>query len=359
MHVLKKYFCAAQVCIIIVLIMQLPFHGSAAGTENFSGSTVLGIQGGPSFPGGYYEQKLNTGISGGIFFLPYISSLFMIEGSLAASYYSIQGSEKSALYDVSAGAGLLLYYPLFSFFMPYGGASLSAHYIRFEADLSGRTEDTWKPGYFIKAGAFIPFSERIVCRIGAEYCEHDLSDKTFRSIQLMCGISYRMRPELPVSVKSVRELRDDEAGRLYHKGIKEFSDRNPFAAEVYFREVLNRTHNYKDTEQYIERINHIRNMYSAAVAAEEKGDLFFALEKYDGIDNALKDAEHRRNILRKKLLHLVPEMEKNGVKAYHGGEYGKCITVMKRVLLILPESRKAEMYLKRAMQNRQALRKLQ
>jgi len=359
MNCIKKIFTTAGACCIVVLILQYFFPVTVFGSEDPAGSRIIGIHGGMSFPGGYYEEKLHTGITGGVSIIPYSSSFYMIEAAFAGSYYTIQESEQSTLYDVSAGAGLLLYYPLFSFFMPYAGASLSAHYIRFEADLSGRTEDTWKPGYFIKAGAFIPCSEHFVCRIGVEYCEHDLSDKTFRSVQMVCGVGYRFRSGVTVNVSRKGVQRDKEIEPLYNKGVKAFSSRDAFAAEVYFRKVLNIRNTYKDTTRYVERIELIRNIYNKALAAEDKGLSFIALEKYDEIDHTLIDADVKLTELRKKLAYRVPSMEKKGVTAYQKGNYSACISEMKKVLLISPGSRKAGLYLKRAMQHKQALQMLQ
>ena len=356
---MKKYFNILSACIIAALMITNCFPAIVFATENLSRSTVWGVYGGPSFPGGYYEQKLNAGISAGTFFIPYISSLYMIEGNLAASYYTIQGSDESVLYDVHTGAGILLYYPLFSFLMPYGGASLSVHYVRFKGDLSGGSEDTWKPGYFIKAGALIPCSEKILFRIGAEYGEHDLSDKTFRTVQFTGGIAYRFRSGAPDDEKTGEVLQGKEAERLYRKGVEEFNARNPLRAEGYFRKVMDIRNDYKDTAQYIAKTEGIRNTYNNAVAEETNGHLFPALEKYIVAARDMKDAEGKLSELRRKLAYLVPVMEKNGIHAYQAGNYRSCIDEMKKVLLVSPERRNAILYLQRAAKHQRALERLQ
>jgi hypothetical protein len=345
-------------CILLFLISQSEAHAVR------KGDVIVGFKGGYSQLLGHYDSRLDSAGYYGLYVIPFVRRFLMGEADLAFARYPLKDSEGSYLYSSTLSAGPLLYYRLYPFLQPYAGLSATVSYLYLNAERQDIQENTYKVGFALKAGLFIPLAWGIMTRIGVEYTQSPLSGEYLNSYNLLAGVSFNYYSYARSENIFENNIQDSDRffikiDRLYIEGVEEFDKGEYAQAKERFNRVTSLKDDYKDTRSYLERIEKTEKLYSNAVdlIAEKK-----YVQAIPLLEQASPMRKARDELIRLRLQlsrsGLVKQLEKQGIKAYEGKEYQRCIVIMERIQLIESGNRVVGVYLPRARKRYEALQRL-
>lgn len=329
-----------------------------------SGDVIVGFKGGYSQLLGYYDSRLDSAGYYGMYVIPFVRRFLMGEADLAFARYPLKDSEGSYLYSSSLSTGPILHYNLYPFLHPYAGVSAVMSYLYLNAERQDIQKNTYKLGFALKTGLFIPLAWGIMTRVGIEYTQIPLSGEYLNNYNLYAGVSFNYYSY--ARSENILENNTQSSDRffikidnLYTKGVEEFSRGEYAKAKDLFNQVTTLKDDYKDTRGYLDRIEETERLYADAVD-------FIVAKKYVQAIPLLERASPMRKAreelirLRLQLSHsgLVKQLERVGIRAYEGKEYQKCITIMERIQLIDPDNKVVGVYLPRAQKRFEALQGL-
>jgi hypothetical protein len=346
--------------IIFLFIILFGFFINSYGESDSVGNVLrFGLFGGRTDVNGYYDNKISSGITAGIFvnYSFFNNRSLLLESELAYTDLSLSESSSSEFNYYSFSLGPVLYFPVWRHIKPYAGLSAGINYFKLTAIKTKQNDSTLKPGAAVKAGLYIPAYKNFSVNLGMKYAASELSGKTFSSINYFAGAfySYDFFPR----EKAERTAMLVEIDEYYESGLSYFKQGDGISAKKYFAKVMKNDNNYKDVKNYNEIISSNEGKYSKAVKLISENNLYDALpllidsEKY--LINAREKLKDTRLLLSKEEKSLVDL----GVEAYNHNDYEKCIFYMKRVQLINPDNESAGIYLPRALQRYNALQKIE
>ena len=115
---------------------------------------------------------------------------------------------------------------------------------------------------------------------------------------------------------------------------------------------------YLDAQKLIKEVDACERAFSegeSLIAENRKIEAITPMEKAAA---RLPDAAKILQSLRNELRQEVSQLEKNGIAAYEAKEYGRCISIMQKVLAIDPSNMTARTYYERAKKREEAIRRL-
>ncbi|MBP7583922.1 MAG: hypothetical protein KBA61_07800 [Spirochaetes bacterium] len=351
--ILAAWFFTAGMCVSTVV--------AAAGGDTWSAPALhIGVNAGYSSLSGHYASELNDSLHLGLSLIPFSSRYLLGELDLTYSAYELSGSDGSYLYSTAINAGPLLNLPLSGTFSLYAGLLARGNYFYLDTHNLDRQENTFKPGFSVRAGTFIALPLGLRLRAGIDCSQVWLSGTPFRSYAAHAGISYNL---LHISSGEYRETREklsvySQVDLHYNAGVRKFNEGELKDAKESFARVLALKADHADSRSYMDRIVETENEYARAEKHLETRDYFAAIPHLSRAEANMKEARAALADVRAKLAPQVPEMERRGIRAYDAGEYGLCIDLMNRVKLIEPDNKTVRIYLPRAEKRQEALKKL-
>lgn len=331
---------------------------SYSGTDD-PDSIMFGIRGGAVYPHGYYDDQLDAGVSTGLAvrYTLFNISYLLIENNLLYSGFTLAESSSSELVLYSLGAGPLAYYPGWTYFRPFAGILFNLNYLDLKTIRTVKSGKTFKPGAVIKAGFFIPVFRDIIVEAGAEFSFNELSEKVFMYSSYYAGISYRY--DIIPGQRAVKLTKQIEIDDYYNEGIKYFKAGDARRAREYFGRVISYDDNYKDARNYLDIIRINEDRYIKALDLIDDAKYFDAIPMLIEAAPVLSEAGEKLLQVRALLAGEEMQLETEGIKAYEDKEYGKCITIMKQLELINPDNKNLKIYLPRAVNRYNALKKFE
>lgn len=341
------------------IIFIILLCGYSYSESNISENVILGIRGGKIYPHGYYNNRLEDGFSAGLCVKYTFLNInyFLIENNLLYSKFTLSKSGSSELTLYSLGMGPLLYYPYWTYFKPFAGILFNINYLDLKTIRTVKSERTFKPGAGIKAGFFIPVFRDILLESGAEFSINELSEKVFMNSSYYAGISYRY--DFIPGQRAVRITKQIEIDEYYNTGVRYFKNGDARTAKENFDKVISYDINYKDARYYIDIINSNMNKYNKALSFIDDHKYFEAISLLVEAAEVLPDAGEKLSGIRALLANEEIKLENEGIKAYEDNEYEKCISLMKKLELINPENKNLKIYLPRAINRYNALKKFE
>jgi len=349
---------AACIVLFVVLLLRVPVSGTEA--PHLSGF-IMGAGAGYATVAGYYGPYFSSGYSvslSGYYPLTFLHEYVLGEGELKGSRFLFDSGSGSSLETASVRAGAAVYYPVHRFFYPYGGLMVQESVLRFTAERLGERETSFKPGGVIQAGFFSWITPYAGTRLGVEYEGMPVSGKLFSAVTISASAMYRFRGG-PASSQSKDPGADfREVNALYLNGVRAMRARDHLKAKRSFEELLGMDRNHELARRHLEKIHQSEKVFRDAAALEKERRYYDAISKYSIASDHIAGADERLGALRGMLIGKVPGMERRGIRAYEKKEYGECIAVMKKILLIDPGNNTATLYLPRAERRKQAIERL-
>jgi len=199
----------------------------------------------------------------------------------------------------------------------------------------------------------IQFNERLCAEIRSDYSASSLSGKLFSAYTQSAGFTYRIgMPDSPPKI--VEEKKPD----YYGDGMHSLSQGDIVHARELFLLVDRNDPAYLNAHNLVVDIDSSLRAYEEGkrlISENKKAEAIPFLEKASprivGAGNILES-------IRFELRKEIPALEKNGIAAYDSNDYARCISIMKRIILIDPNNQTAKTYLPRAEKRDEALRKL-
>lgn len=347
---------------IILIIFIVASSGILFGaSDNTEKSIIFGAGGGKSSAQGFYKDQLKDGYNISIFlnysFLSILNKNYLLfEGDFSLTDHSLKNSKSSKFTFYSFGIGPVIYFPVLKYFKPYIGALASINYFTLTAVTTQKTEKTFKPGVIGKVGFYIPVYSDISANLGIRYSVNELSNKTFQDLTYFAGVSYSYN-FIPRE-KAQRTTRIVEADELYESGLKYFKIGDGIKAKEYFTKVIILNKNYKDVQNYLEIIKtNEDNLNKSAIYLSENRP-FDALPLLAAAEKYLLESRTKLYELRLRLSKEADILVKLGIDAYNKEDYERCIYLMQRAELVLPDNESIKIYLPRALQRFNAMQKL-
>lgn len=345
--------------IYIGLIILLGFSINSYSESEISGKKVLfGPVIGRTTSHGYYNDQLNSGYSFGIFvnYSFFNNPYLLFEGNFLYTELSLENSSKSEFSVYTAGAGPVILIP-FRYIQPYMGFFATFNYFNLNTVVTGRDEKTYKAGAAVKAGMNFPVYKNFCANIGVRYSINELSGEVYHASTFYAGITYSLNFFTREKVQSItRQIEIDE---YYETGLTYFQKGDGVKAKEYFETVLEYDKSYKNAEHYIEIIRTSELNYDKALRLISEDKLFEALPLLVDTEKYLIKASLKLTEIREQIVGEEKKLENLGIQAYDHEEYEKCIYYMKRVQLINPDNESIKIYLPRAIQRYNALKKFE
>ena len=115
---------------------------------------------------------------------------------------------------------------------------------------------------------------------------------------------------------------------------------------------------YIDAQKLIKEIDECERAFSEGESLIAENRKIEAITPMEKAAVRLPDAVKILQALRSELKQEVSQLEKNGIAAYEAKEYGRCISIMQKVLAIDPSNMTARTYYERAKKREEAIRRL-
>ncbi|MBN2039042.1 MAG: hypothetical protein JW864_03310 [Spirochaetes bacterium] len=345
--------------LFLISIFLLGWTLNSYSKSEMSGKKVLfGPFIGGSTTNGYYEDELGSGYNFGIFinYSLFNNSRLLFEGNFSYTELSLEKSTASEFSVYSLGAGPVLFIP-FSYVQPYFGLFANINYLKLTTVLTKEKEKTLKAGASVKAGLNIPFYEKISANLGVKYSVNELSGELYQETAVYAGVTYSVNFFTVERVQSItRQIEIDE---YYEKGFDYFKKGDGLKAKDYFNLVMEYDKSYKDVEHYMGIIRASEENYNKALKFIAGENFFEALPLLVDTEKYLLKASLRLMEVRKQIAAEEKKLETLGIQAYDREDYEQCIFYMKKVQLINPENESVKIYLPRAIQRYNALKKFE
>ncbi len=320
---------------------------------------MFGVSGGKSIINGYYKDKLRDGYSFGFYanysFFTY--KFLLLESNFSYTELSLKNSNSSEFAFYCIGIGPVLYFPLWRYIEPYTGLFANLNYVELTAVKTNKSEKAFKPGIMIKAGLNIPVYSSVSADIGIRYSMNELSGKIYQNTVFFLGASYRLNFVTGETVQNV--TRQIEINEVYETGLRYFRQGDGLKSKEFFNQVIKYDKSYKDVKDYLLIIEKNEHKYNKALELISENKLFEALPLLIDTAQYIIQARDKLTELRLKISDEEKKLERLGIDAYLQGDYEKCIFYMNRVQLINPENESAKLYLPRAIQRYNALKKFE
>ncbi len=354
---LKKFFLSILTFLILAIAVFPAARADAA--EAYNGWTFEASFGyGPAL--GYYDAYLSPGISAGVgafhpvrlFGVPLVA-----QGEFLFSRYAMRESSASCLDVYSLRGGFLYIRHLYRFFNPYAGALYQESLVRFTADRIGENDAALKPGAVVKAGFLSSFSYGIGSRIGAECGIMPISDRAFGALTVTAAVTFNYAALAGEGSGEKNAIRAD-IERLMRQAQADIEEKNSTAAKESFRRVLSLDDGHPGAREGLKRIEDAERYHARALSLSAKNQIYDAIALFEQASPVMIESERELSRLRGRLARELPALERRGIALYEKNEYGQCIAVMRKILLVDPENRTAKIYLPRAERRLQAIERL-
>ncbi len=358
-----RYTCSKKfsLSILIVLLLTIGFCPDARADvpgayESWMFQASFGY--GPVF--GYYDAYLSPGMSAGFGALRPVTLFgvpLVAEGEFLFSRYPMRESSASSLDVYSLRGGLLYLRYLYRFFNPYAGVLYQESLVHFSADRTGGNDTALKPGAVIKAGFFSCFSYGFGSRIGVEYGIMPISDRAFGALTFTAAVTFNYAAFAGGSAGGLHAVYAN-VERLMQQARTDLREKNAAAAKDSLRRVLALDGAHAEAQEGLKRIEDAEKYHERALSLSAKNQHYDAIVLFEQSSPVIIESERELARLRGLLAYEVPALEKSGVALYEKNEYGRCIAVMRKILLVDPENRTAKIYLPRAERRLQAIERL-
>jgi hypothetical protein len=341
---------------MIIFVFTVNLFGEPSDEKNIF---RFGIISGRTDVTGYYDDEINSGITAGIFVnYSFLNNRFiLLESELIYTDLSLSESTSSVFNFYSFSLGPVLYFPEWRYIKPYAGFFAGINYFTLTAVRTNQNEIAIKPSAAVKAGLYIPAYKNFSVNLGIKYAVNELSGKAFRNMSFFAGVLYSY--EFFPKEKAERTAMQVEIDEYYESGLRYFKHGDGIKAREYFSKVMLQDNNYKDVKNYYEIITSNIEKYTKAIELISEKNVFDALPLLIDSEKYLLSASEKLKEMRLFLENEEKSLVDLGVAAYNRNDYEKCIFYMKRVQLINPENDSVGIYLPRAVQRFNALRKIE
>jgi tetratricopeptide (TPR) repeat protein len=351
-----------RVFIILCIILANPSAKATTSVgSQLSGGGNWEFYGGYSYLTGYYSSHLKNGYNAGINFFgpfPFVKKYLIIDGGISMNRWTLLKSNNSILSLYSARAGGIFYYPVSRYFKPYAGFSFSGSLVHLKTENTGKEVVSYKPGAVLKTGFYGPSYSAVGTRIGIEQEYIEVSNEILKPVNVHASVFMNFHGLTHNAGRTGNEerfSRKKKVNTLFESGIRELGSGNSDEAKKYFYDVLELHSDHKGAAAYIHKINAYEASYKMAEKFISAGQYYRAIPIFKELRPYMKNAGIRLVQIRKQLSGNISELEKNGIKAYEMRDYELCIVHMKKILLIDPENRIADIYLPRSVKRKKAL----
>ncbi len=360
----------ARIAFIIIILVS--FSGNtftyADLKNNFSGSgATWELTGGYSLLTGYYGSYFSSGYHFAFAFsYPMYSFLpFMaIGGEISASSREMSQSEGSLLNTFSARGGVIIGFPSGNMAVPYLGLFLEGASMMLEAEHLQEQGLTYKPGFILKTGLMFMVNYGVGIKAGIEYETIRLSGKYFIPITFTLSATFNYASYLSCFKEDTRSGRDENESvslkikMLQEQGMREMKEGNIRKAVKSFGKIVELDPDYKLAADYLDKLIKYENNYKRALKLIAVKKYFDAIPILVELSGHMNDARYHLVRVRKILAPKILDFEKNGISAYEDRQYDRCIIYMKKIKLIDPGNKIAEIYLPRSIKRKRAIEKL-
>lgn len=346
--------------IIFLLLILFPMSGFAQNNNESTSKNdiIFGLKGGYSFALGYYDNIMNGSGYYGLNVIPYVTKWILIEMDVYYSQYTVKSLNEAAIHSVSMSIGPSFYYSLVPLLEIYVGVAIKGNYLYLKADDDRFSEETYKPGFVLKTGFFIPIKWGIRARIGFEYSYNELSKREFHAINFFGGISFNYYAYERTRKTKKFITNAKEIGNNYNKGLENLKNGKLQKAKECFEKVLTYDGGHKNSQKYLMIIEKTEKNYIKARKLIRNEEYFESIPYLEEAAIYMFEAKAELKVVRKKLSIQIKELEKLGVALYEDKKYSQCIKIFEKLLLIDPGNKIANIYLSKARTRYEALQKL-
>ncbi len=327
-----------------------------------AGSPRFGVVAGYHQPFGYFDSYLSSGYGAGLIVLYPLSSFplpVLAEMGLSFSRFEMDESPDSTLDIYSLRAGGRSQHRVHRFFQPYGGVYLRASAVSFSADRTGEEETVFKPGIAVAAGLCFELALGFNLDVGLEYNAMPLSGEAFQSAGLAAAVTFNYGAfsrgpessgEGSGSERSIREMLERARAAL--------ADKNTALAKAPLSRVLEIDAGNEEARDLKAKIDGAERSFGEARTLVESRKMVEAIPGLADAAHIMREAEAELARVRGLLRRDIPALESEGIACYEKKQYRDCINLMKKILLIDPDNRKAKLYLPRAERRHRAIETL-
>lgn len=350
--------------ILCIIPVKLSAQENPSNRSLLTGGINIEFYGGYSYLYGYFSSQLNDGYKTGFNLFgpfPSVKKYLVLNGGFCMNRWALINSSNSSLSTYSVRAGGILYYPFTRYFKPYAGVSFSGSVVHLETENLGMNESSYKPGVVFKTGFYGPSYSFFGTKIGVEQEYMEVSNEILKPVNITISLFMNFNAFAGSERKSGIEKqfsRKMKINDLFQSGIKELESGNSAEAKKYFLDVLEIDSDHAGAAGYLKRIKDYESAYITADKLASNGQYFKAIPILNELRPFMKKAGIMLVQIRKKLSGSIPRLEKTGIEAYEKRDYQLCISQMKKILLIDPENRIADIYLPRSIKRKNALERL-
>ena len=337
-------------------ILFVPHPGWAAGW----GDVIISADAGYTIPAGYYRDYLKGTYRVNLSALygnPSILKLFMFEAGASYARYPLKAGSSSYLQEGSMCLGPLVSYRIAGHIQLYMGPSLSLSYLHLHASRYNTNERSFKPGFLARAGLFFPLALGVRLRADFSYRIHYLSGKPFHECSFTGGVGYNFNPD-ERSRDDASHVPATKAAWHLAAAEKAMKEGDIDKAKEEYRKALSIEPSNDEARIRLDVIEKAESDFAHSRSLLNDKHFFEAIPLLEGAAGLLPDARRELASVRTRLSGEIPLLEKKGVELYEKGEYATCVDTLRRLLLIDPNNRTAQIYLPRAQKRIEAMERL-
>lgn len=357
--IVKKIFIAA-------LMLSCFFEGVSYSAEKskstpYMHNVIWGFSGGGIFEFAEFRDEINPGFN--LVFstywpLPGVSRNLFVIFSAGFDRYILSESGDSYFHSCYAEGGVSYRFPISKYFQPYGGMTVQGAYFHIKAKRIEEEGDTFKPGLGLEAGILSEFGYGIGLKINVKQKFLPLSGRLYSPFSIEGGITFRYGG-FSSDVSESRKYREPSVQELVHQLEIEFQKGNLPEAEKLLTRILEKEPQLEEAINFKKSIETVKRNFATGMKLYDDKKYLESMPFLEKTSRYFQKSSQSMAAIRKRYQKDIPLWERQGVQAYEKQNYDYCISLMRKILLIDPGNRTAEIYLPRAVKRKKALKRLQ
>lgn len=291
----------------------------------------------------------------------FFPDFMLLKLDLSGALFSHTLKEGSGIQLFQASLGPLLYYESSNLWKPYASVSFQGSVISSRGVASNTTERYLKPGARLGLGNQFYFGNGVGMRLEVSGNYIPVTDSSLHFFSTTAAITYdfgaAQTERLLRRAEASRQEKEADFDEAFQAGVRAVKDKDVKAARSAFRRAALLRPEHLPTQKYARTVDGLEK-FLLAEKLYQSGQYYRAIPLYEKAAATYTPATEALASVRRKLSGRIKSLLSRGEAHFSAGRYGRCVTNMRRILLIEPGNNTAKIYLNRAIKRRQALSRL-
>lgn len=350
---------------IIALLLFIPIISGAKDWPNH-GNIILRAGGGYSSVLGDFEDFLQHGGYGtlGVSFsmAPFMPLLnqqrfeLFVDVDIQYNHNVMPPNDASFLSTTSLSGGPLFVFHVHPLFQPYMAVLGHFSVVYWNLDTLQMDDTLFRGGIAARVGVMMSFTDMVGLDVSARYMMFPLSETLYHTMGVSLGVTVTFGKRFfkaPGKTTAQTTLLEN-----YTQGVDLFNQGKLESARDKFIIVKEEQPGFRNTDQYLARIEYYRNMFERAQLAYRAGEYLKALSLYRKLTDYYPESSKRIIQIKGILSQRIGNWESQAIRLYNQKNYRQAIVILKNIEVVEPGNRTVKLYLPRAEKRLEAINKL-